>query len=61
MTAYAAAMGETSTVHAPWYVVPSNKKWYRNLVVASTVVQALRSLDLVYPKPDSRLDGIQVG
>jgi polyphosphate kinase 2 (PPK2 family) len=34
LAAYDYAMRETSHVHAPWYVVPANRKWYRNLVIA---------------------------
>ena len=40
--AYADALGQCSTSHAPWLVVPADKKWFRNLVVAQAVVQALR-------------------
>jgi PPK2 family polyphosphate:nucleotide phosphotransferase len=40
--AYQDAISRTSTPHAPWHVVPSDSKWYRNLVVAETVVAALR-------------------
>jgi PPK2 family polyphosphate:nucleotide phosphotransferase len=41
--AYEEAIAKTSAPHAPWTVVPANKKWYRNLVVAESVVAALRS------------------
>ena len=40
--AYEAAIERTSAKHAPWVVVPANAKWYRDLVVAETVVEALR-------------------
>jgi PPK2 family polyphosphate:nucleotide phosphotransferase len=40
--AYEEAIAKTSRPHAPWIVVPANKKWYRNLVVAEAVVKALR-------------------
>ena len=40
--AYEDVFARTSTKHAPWTLVPSNSKWYRNLVVARTVVEALR-------------------
>jgi PPK2 family polyphosphate:nucleotide phosphotransferase len=40
--AYAEAIRETSTADAPWHVVPADRKWYRNLVVAETIVRALR-------------------
>jgi PPK2 family polyphosphate:nucleotide phosphotransferase len=46
--AYEAAIARCSTEHAPWHVVPANKKWYRNLVVARTIVKTLEEMD---PKP----------
>jgi PPK2 family polyphosphate:nucleotide phosphotransferase len=51
MTAYEDAVRRTSTPHAPWYVVPANKKWYRNLVVASVLVHHLENLRLETPPP----------
>ncbi len=60
MQAYAAAISETSTEHAPWYVVPADNKWYRDLVVASVVAKALGGLDLSYPQPESDLSEIRI-
>ena len=40
--AYEEAIARTAAPHAPWAVVPANKKWYRNLVVAESIVEALR-------------------
>jgi polyphosphate kinase 2 (PPK2 family) len=42
-------MTATSTDHAPWYIVPANRKWYRNLVVADRVVSALEAMKLKTP------------
>ncbi len=47
--AYEEALSKTSTDYAPWYVVPSNHNWYRNLVVASLIVDALKGLKPEYP------------
>ncbi|MDW8325179.1 MAG: polyphosphate kinase 2 family protein [Anaerolineales bacterium] len=52
MQAYEEAISRTSTEYAPWYIVPANRKWYRNLVVASVLVETLRGLKLSYPKLD---------
>src|ERR1700687_5431386 len=49
--AYEALLTRCSTKHAPWYVVPANKKWYRNLVVADVLVKALADLKCEYPPP----------
>src|SRR6266568_4225241 len=40
--AYEDALSKCSTDEAPWYIVPANRKWYRNLLVARTIVQTLR-------------------
>ena len=48
-TAYEEAISRTSTKTAPWYVIPANNKWYRNLVVAKIVNQHLSEMELAYP------------
>ncbi|HSJ71002.1 MAG TPA: polyphosphate kinase 2 family protein [Acidimicrobiia bacterium] len=60
MDAYADALGETSTEAAPWYVVPSDRKWYRNLVVSRILIDALESVDLSYPEPDVDLSTVVI-
>ncbi len=55
MLAYQDALNLTSTEVAPWYVVPANANWYRNLVVASVLVNALKKLDMQYPAPTEDL------
>jgi PPK2 family polyphosphate:nucleotide phosphotransferase len=52
MKAYQDALSKTSTAWAPWYVVPANRKWYRNLVVGTVVVEALEALKMRYPEPN---------
>ena len=46
MEAFEDVIAATSTDHAPWYIVPANRKWYRNLVVADRVVDALENMKL---------------
>jgi PPK2 family polyphosphate:nucleotide phosphotransferase len=60
MLAYSDAINETSTDHAPWVVVPADRKWYRNLVVASTLVETLGRMPLKYPTADFDLAEIQI-
>jgi PPK2 family polyphosphate:nucleotide phosphotransferase len=50
MTAYEAALSRCSFEWAPWYVIPANKKWFRNCVISQIIVEALESLDMEYPK-----------
>jgi len=53
MAAFEDAIRETSTEKAPWYVVPANRNWYRNLIVASVIVDTLRGLKMKYPEPEA--------
>lgn len=50
--AYEQAIRATAAPHAPWYVVPADRKWFCRLVVAGAMEQALESLDLHYPAPN---------
>jgi PPK2 family polyphosphate:nucleotide phosphotransferase len=50
--AYEDALSRTSTRSAPWFVIPANRKWYRNLAVASIMVKRLERLHMEYPKPE---------
>jgi len=50
--AYETALERTNTEHAPWFVIPSDRKWYRNLMVAQLLLDVLRSMDLEWPKAD---------
>lgn len=52
MTAYEDVIGKTSTEHAPWYIVPADRKWYRNLCVARIMLDTLSKLDMRFPEID---------
>lgn len=49
--AYEEALRRCSTHHAPWYVVPANKKWFRNLAVSRILAETMEDLKMKYPKP----------
>lgn len=49
MRAYEDVIGKTSTVEAPWYVVPADRKWYRNLCVARIMLDTLKGLKMEFP------------
>jgi PPK2 family polyphosphate:nucleotide phosphotransferase len=51
MRAFEAALSRCSTPWAPWYIVPANHKWYRNLVVSEIIIETLEKLDMRYPPP----------
>jgi PPK2 family polyphosphate:nucleotide phosphotransferase len=54
MNAYEDLIRRTATPHAPWVIVPGNKKWFARLLVAATVINALDGLDLHFPKLDGQ-------
>ncbi len=56
MQAYNDVLSKTSTEWAPWYLVPANHNWYRNLVVASEIVDALKGLNPQFPSSELDLE-----
>lgn len=61
MLAYQIALERCSTEWAPWFVVPADRKWYRNAVVARIVRRTLAALDLTYPADMPGLDKVSMG
>jgi PPK2 family polyphosphate:nucleotide phosphotransferase len=51
MDAYNDILSATSRKHAPWFVIPSDNKWYRNIAISAVIVDLMQSLNLKYPKP----------
>jgi len=49
--AYAEAIGRCSTEDAPWYVIPANRKWYRNWAVSQLLIETMEDMKLTYPNP----------
>ncbi len=58
--AYEAVLSKTSTAWAPWYIVPADRKWYRNLVISSVLVETLRGLGMQVPAAEEGLDDIVI-
>ncbi|MBH0191243.1 MAG: polyphosphate kinase 2 family protein, partial [Nitrospira sp.] len=54
--AFEDVISATSTERAPWYIVPANRKWYRNLIVADRMVDALKSMQLKMPPGPDGVD-----
>ncbi|MBC7979864.1 MAG: polyphosphate kinase 2 family protein [Armatimonadetes bacterium] len=61
METYEDVLTQTSTEYAPWYVVPANRKWYRNLCVARIMVDTLKGLKMTFPPIDWDPTKIVVG
>jgi len=60
MEAFEDVLSKTSTDYAPWYIVPANHKWYRDLVISSVLVDVLEGLKMKYPESEENLDGVVV-
>jgi PPK2 family polyphosphate:nucleotide phosphotransferase len=59
-SAYEDALAKTSTDYAPWYVIPANRKWYRNLVISTIIINKLKDLNMDYPAPEEGLEGVVI-
>jgi PPK2 family polyphosphate:nucleotide phosphotransferase len=57
--AYQDALSQTSTKHAPWFVIPANHKWFRNLVISRIVAESLESLEMKFPEPTVNIKDIK--
>jgi PPK2 family polyphosphate:nucleotide phosphotransferase len=60
LEAFEDALERCNTKHAPWHVVPADRKWYRDVVVARALVEKLESLDLRYPPAPPEVVGLKV-
>ena len=58
--AYQEALTRTSTEFAPWYIVPADRKWYRDIVVGQVLVNTLQRLAPRYPDPEEDLTGLVI-
>lgn len=60
MAAYEDALTRCSTEWAPWYVIPADNKWFRNLAVSEILVETLEGLEMKFPKPSFDLDQLEI-
>ncbi|MDZ4766615.1 MAG: polyphosphate kinase 2 family protein [Chloroflexota bacterium] len=60
MAAYGDALTRCNTEYAPWHIVPANKKWFRDLVIARSIVETLESMGLAYPKSENDLSKVVI-
>ena len=58
-TAFEEALARCSTKHAPWFVIPANHKWFRNLAVSHILRETVRGFDMRLPEPSVNLDEIR--
>lgn len=57
--AFEVALERCSTAHAPWFVIPSNHKWFRNLAISKIVVETLEGLNMQFPAPTVNIEEIK--
>lgn len=57
--AFEALLSKCSTPHAPWFIIPSNHKWFRNLVVSQIISEYLESLEMKFPEPSVDINEIK--
>jgi PPK2 family polyphosphate:nucleotide phosphotransferase len=59
MRAYEDVLNKTSTKRAPWYIIPANNKWFRNLAVARIVVETMEAMGMKLPRPKVNIEAIR--
>jgi PPK2 family polyphosphate:nucleotide phosphotransferase len=60
MKAYEAVLEKTSTEWAPWYVVPANHNWFRDVIISTVIVRTLEGLDMHYPPEAKGLKSVTI-
>jgi polyphosphate kinase 2 (PPK2 family) len=60
MAAFEDVFNKCNHPWAPWYIVPADHKWYRNLVISTAIVEALEKLNMQYPSAPDGLDNIVI-
>jgi PPK2 family polyphosphate:nucleotide phosphotransferase len=56
MQAYEDVLSKTSTREAPWYIIPANRNWYRNWLIASILVKVLKDLKMEFPPAEENVE-----
>jgi polyphosphate kinase 2 (PPK2 family) len=60
MEAFEGVLSKTSTEYAPWYVIPANRKWFRDLAISTVLVDVLEGLKMKYPESEENLEGVVI-
>ncbi len=58
--AFEELLSRTSTEDAPWYIIPADRKWYRNIAASEILIQTLQGLNMTYPAPAAGIEGIEI-
>ncbi len=57
--AFEEAIAKTSTAEAPWFVIPSDNKWFRDLAISEVIVASIEAMNLQVPKPEVDIEVIK--
>lgn len=60
MAAFEDALTYCNTEYAPWYVIPANRKWYRNVAISDILIKTLEGLDMRYPDPPPNIESYEI-
>jgi PPK2 family polyphosphate:nucleotide phosphotransferase len=60
VNAYEDVLTKCNTKYAPWHIIPSDNKWYRNFIVSSTIADTLEQMDPKFPKPEKGIEKIMI-
>ena len=60
MDAFEGVLTHCNTEYAPWYVVPANHKWYRDIVITRAIVETLEDMKVAFPKPEQDLSNVKI-
>jgi hypothetical protein len=52
-------LNKTSTAHAPWFIIPSNHKWFRDVAISKIIVGQMEDMDMQFPKATVNLAEIR--
>lgn len=58
-TAFEEALSQCSTEHAPWFIIPANHKWFRNLAISRIIVETMEGLNMEFPEPTVDIEEIR--
>ena len=58
--AYEDVLEKTSTKSAPWYIVPADRNWYRNLIISTVIIETLESLNMKYPAAEAGIEKVVI-
>jgi len=60
MAAFEDALTRCNQDYAPWYVIPSDRKWYRNLAVSRVLIETMEKMGLAYPEPPPDIEKYEI-